>query len=367
MLKSLIIFLTIVITIPTPATDHGIYFQTHKNINGNIETIKSTVKQLIEKAGFTILADLDVAVPDLVRENPKEHSGYKAKLLVFTSDEYVKQLTSFGNKYVVAGFLRVGLYETADGIQIVIADPETINRIIFNDLWENDKIEEYSKIAMKSKTLKSKIVSTIHKFDGGVKVEEPKSPIRDEEDLRESSRDMFMMVGPMTFFTDEDQFPMIYSRTNKDGKKGLANFKKEVLANIKNFKPTAEDVEYRYTSSPEILKWRVVSEIYSPDSTAILLGLTRSRTEALSFHIAGASREEDDLLTPGIDHVCAYPIEVLIMNLDKQLKVYTPREMFRMDMYFWDAGMAAFMDHMSMPSILDESIKRALLGKEYKD
>jgi len=36
-----------------------------------------------------------------------------------------------------------------------------------------------------------------------------------------------------------------------------------------------------------------------------------------------------------------------------------------MDMYFWDAGMAAFMDHMSMPSILDEAIKKALLGNDY--
>ncbi len=38
--------------------------------------------------------------------------------------------------------------------------------------------------------------------------------------------------------------------------------------------------------------------------------------------------------------------------------------MLRMDMYFWDAGMAAFMDHMSMPGILDESIYRALFAKD---
>ena len=35
-----------------------------------------------------------------------------------------------------------------------------------------------------------------------------------------------------------------------------------------------------------------------------------------------------------------------------------------MDMYFWDAGMAAFMDHMGMPGMLDESIYLALFGKE---
>jgi hypothetical protein len=36
-----------------------------------------------------------------------------------------------------------------------------------------------------------------------------------------------------------------------------------------------------------------------------------------------------------------------------------------MDMYFWDAGKMAFMNHMSMPSVLDESLRMALLGKNY--
>ena len=35
-----------------------------------------------------------------------------------------------------------------------------------------------------------------------------------------------------------------------------------------------------------------------------------------------------------------------------------------MDMYFWDAGKFAFMDHMQMPGMLDESIKRAFFGSE---
>jgi len=40
-------------------------------------------------------------------------------------------------------------------------------------------------------------------------------PIRDDEDLRDVSKDMFMMVGPLTFFQDEDQFPLIFSTDAK--------------------------------------------------------------------------------------------------------------------------------------------------------
>ena len=35
-----------------------------------------------------------------------------------------------------------------------------------------------------------------------------------------------------------------------------------------------------------------------------------------------------------------------------------------MDMFFGDAGMGAFMNHMSMPGILDDSIYHALFGKD---
>jgi len=54
-----------------------------------------------------------------------------------------------------------------------------------------------------------------------------------------------------------------------------------------------------------------------------------------------------------------------LIRSGNKINVYTQREMFRMDMYFWDAGMSAFMDHMSMPGILDESLRKALLGKDY--
>ena len=41
--------------------------------------------------------------------------------------------------------------------------------------------------------------------------------------------------------------------------------------------------------------------------------------------------------------------------------------MARIDMYFWDARMMAFIDHMSMPDILDNSLRKAILGKFYEE
>ena len=134
--------------------------------------------------------------------------------------------------------------------------------------------------------------------------------------------------------------------------------------NIAKFHPIEDDREYRLTTDTENdLKWQVIGEVSSPDKKALMFGLTRNRTESESFRIVGDETETNKC--PGIDHLTAFPAEVLLMiNDDNKLVVQTARQMIRMDMYFWDAGMAAFMDHMGMPGMLDESIYRALFAKD---
>ena len=341
------------------AADHGMYMLTVKNIKGDYNTVYDQVKQSILSAGFKVLAEREITTPDQVKKDKKILCGYKGKLLVFTNDEYVKMLTSFGNKYLVASMLRVGIHETNEGIQVIIADPETINRIIFNDL----KDDQYNKVVKNTLPYKNKIVDALHSLKIGTNVKEAREPKRSTDDLRDASKDMFMMVGDMTFFEDEDQFPEIYSQKNDVSADGLDKLKQKLYSNIKNFTPNQEDKDYRWTANPkEDLKWKVVGEVYSPDKKAILFGISRNRTEGVSFYIVGSETKENSC--PGLDHLTAYPIEVLLMIKDDKIVVHTPREMLRMDMYFWDAGMAAFMDHMSMPGILDESIYKALFAKE---
>ena len=349
------------------ASEHGIYLKTHEKISEDIATVQTELVKVLDENGFSILYNSDVTTPDYVRDVEEEHCGFKAKLIVFASEKFTNLITQTDNKYLVAGFLRVGIYEDHNGVNINIVDPETIVRIVFNDLYENDKIDEYDKIVGDVKLFKDELVSILHSFGVGTQVNLPMEPIRDDEDLAESSKDMFMMVGQMTLFNDEDQFPKIYSTKKEDGVSAVS-LSEKFTENLELYKPSEDDFEYRWTPNPEVdLKWGTVSKLTSPDGKAIILGITRRRTEGVSFHIAGNSREDALPTCPGIDHAAAYPIEVLFIEDEENVNVFMHREMFRMDMYFWDAGMATFMDHMSMPGILDESIKQSLLGKEYKE
>ena len=361
-----IIFILLLLSVNLSASDHGIFLKTHEKIPDNLNNVQETIAKLLTTNGFSVLYNSDVKSPDYVREDKNEHCGFKAKLILFTSEKFTDLITAKENKYLIAGFLRVGIYEDQNGVNVNIVDPETISRIVFNDLYENDKEDEYKEIVEKVKLFKTDLVKLLHTLNLGTQVNVPMEPIRDDEDLAESSKDMFMMVGQMTFFNDEDQFPIIYSISSEDNT--VENLSSEFILNLKSYVPTEDDAEYRWTPDPKTdLMWDTVGKLISPDGKAILVGLTRPRTEGVSFNIAGISREEETNKCPGIDHAAAYPIEVLFIEQDGKVNVYTQREMFRMDMYFWDAGMSAFMDHMSMPGILDESIKKSLLGNKYKE
>lgn len=341
------------------ASDHGIYMKVVKNVKTDFNSSRSMVKEKLAESGYTILNDFEVATPSLVREDKDERTSYKAAVLLLESHEYTKMLTSFGNKYLVAGFFRVGIYEDPTGFHIQIIDPETINRVIFNDLSD----EEYIKVVRQTLPFKKNLIDAIHSLNLGDNLSENMEPIRDDEDLREASKDMFMMVGPMTFFLDEDQFPVIYTRRTENPGQELEKLLGEIKTNLKNYQPLEDDAEYNWSANgKKDLSWKIVGKVYSPDSMALVLGITRPRTEALSFHIAGNARMDDENKSPGLDHVSAYPVEVLLIAGKGEVKVMTQREMFRMDMYFWDAGKMAFMSYKNMPGMLDESIRKALLN-----
>ncbi len=366
-IKLTTLFVAFFVTFSVFASEHGIYLQTVTSVKGTVPEVQSQLTTIFENNGYKVLSNLKISTPDYIRQDTSEHCGFNAGVLVLENTDYTQMLTSYGSKYLVASFLRIGIYEDTNGVNIEITDPETINRIIFNDLYENDHEKIYNEVVEKTKIFKSEFVKLIHTIGIGTNVEKAMPPIRDDEDLAESSKDMFMMVGHLTFFTDEDQFPVIYTKKNQTGFDGLLKLKNQFLSNLKSFKPTEDDSTYRWSPSAQDLQWKLVSEIESPKKDAVLLGFTRPRTEAVSLNIAGSSREDDANMCPGLDHASAYPIEVLLIQEGNEIKVYTQREMSRMDMYFWDAGMSAFMDHMSMPGILDESIKKALLGKEYTE
>jgi len=88
--------------------------------------------------------------------------------------------------------------------------------------------------------------------------------------------------------------------------------------------------------------WGKVYEVNLPN--AIVIGITNTKYEKEAFQIGG------------VNHITAFPIELVI----KSSEVIALPEMYRMSLYFMDAGMGAFMAHMSMPGSIDDSLSSLL-------
>ena len=87
------------------------------------------------------------------------------------------------------------------------------------------------------------------------------------------------------------------------------------------------------------------------------LGLQRQqRRREGHFRIAGEKRASDSYKFPGIDHNTAFPIEVIVYKDDNRIKVVTLDGMYRMKVYFEDAGKWAFMKNMGMPGQIEKEI-----------
>ncbi len=342
------------------ASDFGIYEQVVQNAKGSAEQVANQIAEALNGSHFVLLNKIELRTPDLVRQDDKKHSGFRAYLVLATAPSFDSLVANYGNRYAANWLLRIGVYQDENGTQVQIANPETITRIICNDLSP----ENYETVVNAAKVVKEDFRKIITSAVAGTAVDVQMPPIRSEEALRKAHKDMIMMVGPMTYFKSEGQFLLL--REEPIGNDAAATFHRvlaEVEQHIRNFQPTAEDANYHWCNNPELnLKWQVAATVKLTGVNAALIGITRGHTEALSFHICGMKREKATNLTPGLDHAAAYPIEVVVFEEQGKIKVGTAREMFRMDMYFWDAGKWAFMKFMSMPGILDKSIKNAITG-----
>jgi uncharacterized protein (DUF302 family) len=97
---------------------------------------------------------------------------------------------------------------------------------------------------------------------------------------------------------------------------------------------------------------------------AALVGITGAKMEADAFHIVknGGDDGRKKMACPGIDHAAAFPIELLVTRDGDDIRVALVDEMYRMKMFFEDAGKMAFAKNMGMPGSIEDEISKKVEG-----
>lgn len=125
-------------------------------------------------------------------------------------------------------------------------------------------------------------------------------------------------------------------------------------ATDQTLRKTADNVKKGILSNKK--GYRLIYTLDLAEQGVVIYGVTRSTMEGRAFKIAGERRSSNSYRFPGIDHAAAFPIEVIVYKDGGKVKAVTLDEMYRMKLYFEDAGKWAFMKNMRMPGEIEDEI-----------
>jgi uncharacterized protein (DUF302 family) len=292
------------------AAEYGVYVKVIEKAQGSFDEVSSKVESALKSAGWEILASYSSGVP--------EGCKFRSRVVVFSSPAYAKSLLALGVKAAFALPLRAGVYEDETGLHVTVLNPASLNRTIVHET----KLSDFSLSAINS------LVDTLSKHVPGTLTKKQIGEIRSKG-----------KVGGMGGGDFLDKVEEVYVATDDSDatfKKVSESVKKGILDNKKN--------------------WKLISTLDLSAHGAVIFGVTEAKMEGRAFGIAGEKRSSDSYKFPGIDHNAAFPIEVIVYKEGGKVKVVMLNEMYRMKVYFEDAGNWAFMKNMRMPGQIQEEI-----------
>ncbi len=296
--------------------EYGVYQYVIESAHGTFEAISSSIENSARAAGWSVVTKVNAGVPD--------GCMYKARVFVLHKSSYADNVMAANRTtgpFAVVD--RVNLFEDENGIHVAVVNPHSINRTI---LMDDTKYEAMTQAHLQA--LRSMIASAVK----GNPSERQYGQMRHVGYI---SKTMGVMAG------------------------GSFDSKLVELATVSggNWKEVAAKV--RDGLSQQSKKWGMhrVYELELPPFETVLFGTTGTPMDGKSFDIVGAGADEsrENLKYPGLAHAAAYPIEIVVAKEGDAVTVRTVEVMFRMKMYFEDAGNWAFMKNVRMPgSIQDE-------------
>lgn len=291
------------------AADYGMYVKVSENVEGPFEGTVKNIEDALVRNGWQVLASYSASVPGECR--------FRAHTIVAHSVKYAEQILSNGPRAAFALPVRISIFEDERGINTSFTNPASLNRTVLG----NQTAADLSKATMNrlSEILASAAKGRVVNAQIG--------------EIRNSGR-----VGGMGGGNFNDKIVEIYNKKDAGNafQETALNVREGILSNKKN--------------------WKLIYTLELQDVPAVIYGVNKPETEARAYKIAGEKRESKNNACPGIDHASALPIEVIVYKESGMVKVVTLDEMYRMKVYFEDAGMWAFMKNMKMPGEIEAEI-----------
>lgn len=305
----------------------GVYQYVVQECETNFVETSDLLALAISESNFQLVAKPDMAAP--------ENCSFRSRVFIVYEPEYAANLLQINRltaPFAIAD--RINLFEDEAGVHVSIVNPVNIIRTVLLD----DK--KYTAMA---ESHRQSLRSLITRAVKGKVSEKQYGQMRKKGKI---GKTMGVMAG------------------------GPFNEKIKTIVEVNdgNFSDLLQRLEAALDDSG---KWQMAHRftLSFPDEEIAILGVSGAPMERKSFAIvkAGNDGSRKKFNCPGIAHAGAYPLEVVLTKEKGLFKVQIVEAMFRMKMYFEDAGKWAFMKNMTMPGSLagelEKKIKSVVPGK----
>jgi len=284
----------------------GVYVTLLSGLKAGLAETAAKAETGLTAAGFNVLTTFDNGVPEGCRT--------KARTIVFASAPWTTNVLAGGADKAFALPLRLALYEDEAGLNVALVNPVSLCRTLFAS-GERDADA-------------AKVVEDVAAALGAIGPVSPKQAGQ----LRDSGA-----IGGM----------------------GGGAFPDKIVAVSAPARPPADVSEALKVGIADAAGWHAVYS-YKASDEVFVVGVTNAKMESRAFGIAGEKRATRANACPGLDHAASFPIEVVVTKKGTGSAVTLLKEMWRMKLYFQDAGNWAFMKNMQMPGDIQSEIEAAV-------
>lgn len=275
--------------------------------------IASQLAGQLQENGYEVLATHEISVPDAC-----PYSGWVVSAVAYDLVDQAFDMNARTAPYALVD--RVAVFEDEQGVHVTIVNPKNVLRTVFVDASDADPF-----MVLRRERLQQSLQMDAARAFG------------QERSRGHIGKTMGVMAG------------------------GPFDEKIQVFQTVPdlNVDRVATLIEDGF-NQPD-MSWGL-NVVYRLDVAAegiTVLGISGDRMESKSFSIVGAGSDSGrgDNECPGLAHAAAYPLEVVLRNTQDGTTVELIDAMYRMKMFFEDAGKWAFMKNMTMPGSLADEIK----------
>ena len=327
------IALAFLLPLPVDGQDgeRGVYLKLVDSAPGSVASVTDHLASVISdtEGAWEVLATYDAAV-----QAPCE---YGARVMVLYSDAYATSLMAQGIQAAFAVPLRIAVFSDETGVHVGATNPLNLNRTMVieeghQEAWDT-AVEDLRGLAAEA-------------FPDQAVAAAEYGQVRKKGRI---GRTMGIMAGGP--FVDKVKVATSVPTVGNDVG-SVAQALMEGIAHVEG--------DWKWGIRP-------VYSALLPGVNAAVIGVTGERMEADAFAIVGAGNadERKELSCPGVGHAPAFPIEIVVAEQEGEIQVLLVGAMYRMKMYFEDAGRWKFAQNMGMPGSIEDEMKdkiRSVLG-----